>query len=483
MGVDVRVVSSCRGARPIRDWRMGGTTEAAGSVRLVISDPSLQHLVETWVSDAGWTLATDENTPEQWAIVAEVAGLPGPDLLAKVRTWSEQHPERQLVLLVATTDRSWLTGDLAEMVYDVLSTPLAGATFLASLRRAREKWSLGQELQRLRSDLDGRHRVSAWSAQSPGMREVMRQVDRVLTSDITVAIFGESGTGKEMVARAIHHGGRRASGAFVAINCAALPEALHEPELFGHERGAFRGAPGVHRGRFEQADGGTLFLDEVGELSALTQASLLRALQERSVRRMGGVEEIPVDVRVVCTSQKDLEAEVRAGRFREDLYFRLVVYTLRLPPLRERGDDLPALIYQTLEKHSADVGRRVEAVAPEALRALTSYSWPGNVRELENVLHRAMLSTDGNRIELEHLPHDIQDRNLEVGEPDGGEVVPMRELERRAIQKALRATGGSVEKAAKLLGMGRATLYRRLAKYESLGREVKVNEGEGNGEG
>jgi len=316
--------------------------------------------------------------------------------------------------------------------------------------------------------------------------ELGRQISHVLDSDVAVCVFGESGTGKELVARAVHQGGPRKSGPFVAINCASIPHSLLESELFGHERGAFTGATHTRRGRFEEAAGGTLFLDELGEMSPGTQASLLRALQEKKIRRVGGSGEITTFAWIVCATHRDLRAEVEAGRFREDLYFRLVVYPITVPPLRERVQDIPLLVGYFLQTLRGDVGRDVQRITPDALEALTRYRWPGNVRELQNVVHRCMLASRGHEITLSDLPHDVRTFALpslpysqtpHVGAtpisiaPIATDIVPLQELEKKAIERALRATGGSVGKAAKLLGIGRATLYRRIQSM-SLSREV-----------
>jgi DNA-binding NtrC family response regulator len=264
----------------------------------------------------------------------------------------------------------------------------------------------------------------------------------------------------------------------VALNCAAIPASLQESELFGHERGAFTGATQTRLGCFERARGGTLLLDEVGEMSPAVQAVLLRTLQERTVRRVGGSQEIPTDVRIVCATHRDLRSEVDAGRFREDLYFRLVVYPVKLPSLRDRVEDIPALIAHFLEKLGARSPHGVRHVAPDALEALMRHAWPGNVRELENVVHRSVLAAHSDQIELADLPPDLRSavangapRLVASSHPDndteGAEtVVPLRELEEREIKKALRVTRGSVGRAAKLLGIGRATLYRRIAEID-----------------
>jgi DNA-binding NtrC family response regulator len=311
---------------------------------------------------------------------------------------------------------------------------------------------------------------------SPAMRELSQQVELVMESDVAVCLLGESGTGKELVARAIHTGGPRRQGPFVAINCAAIPAALQESELFGHERGAFTGATQTRLGCFERARGGTLLLDEVGEMSGATQAVLLRTLQERTVRRVGGSQEIPVDVRIVCATHRDLRSEVDEGRFREDLYFRLVVYPIELPALRERREDTPLLAAHVLDKLRARTSHRVRGVSSDALEVLSRHAWPGNVRELENVVHRSVLSCKSEQIEITDLPRELRGHSPRAAadlQPDadellgrGDEILPLREIEHRAIRRALRATRGSVGRAAKLLGIGRATLYRRLAELE-----------------
>jgi DNA-binding NtrC family response regulator len=303
--------------------------------------------------------------------------------------------------------------------------------------------------------------------QSPPMRALARRIERVLDSDVTVAIFGESGTGKELVARALHAGGLRRQAPFVAINCAAIPESLQDSELFGHERGSFTGALRQRHGCFEQASGGTLFLDELGEMSASTQARLLRTLEERTIRRVGVTEDVPIDVRIVCATRRDLRAEMESGRFREDLYFRLVVYPIDVPPLRERSDDVPLLVAGILSRLATDPARGEVRVQPEALAALARYPWPGNVRELINVLHTSLLVCEGGEITLADLPLHLRDGARVVAAPTGAGVTPLRELERDAIDRALASTAGHVDTAAKLLGISRATLYRRMARRGS----------------
>jgi DNA-binding NtrC family response regulator len=394
--------------------------------------------------------------------------------------------DAELPIIVVTAQREIETAVAAMRAgaYDYITKPLDRDRLLLAVHRARERRELVINVRRLESALTERSVLGAIVGKSPPMRELAHQVQRVLESEVAVCVSGESGTGKELVARAIHSGGPRKRGPFVAINCAGIPESLQESELFGHERGAFSGATQMRRGCFEQANGGTLLLDEIGEMSLQTQASLLRTLQEKTIRRVGGSGEIAIDVRMVCATHRDLRAEVEAGRFREDLYFRLVVYPIHLPALRERVEDIPLLVGHFLRTLTSDVGRQVHRISPDVLEAMARHRWPGNVRELQNVVHRSLLACRGDEINLADLPPDIRELGLpSLGlsvVPSNGastnghaetEILPLRELERRAIQRALRATQGSVGKAAKLLGIGRATLYRRIATLD-LSRDV-----------
>jgi DNA-binding NtrC family response regulator len=295
--------------------------------------------------------------------------------------------------------------------------------------------------------------------ESAPMLELAGQIERVAPSKVTVAIVGESGTGKELVARAIHHRGPRAQRPFVAINCAAIPEFLQESELFGHERGAFTGATHTRLGCFEQANGGTLLLDELGEMSRSTQARLLRTLQERTIRRVGGSTELAIDVRILCATQRDLRAEVAAGRFREDLYFRLVVFPIEVPPLRERRGDVESLVAHAIRQLHPESAL---GVGQDALEALDGYSWPGNVRELFNVVHRGLLACKGDELTLADLPEHVR------GTPPRSGIRPLQELERTAIEHALKACGGAVTAAAEMLGVSRATLYRRIRDFRAV---------------
>jgi DNA-binding NtrC family response regulator len=376
-------------------------------------------------------------------------------------------PDLTILVVTANANIETVVEVMRAGAYDYVTKPLDRERFLAALSRALERVELLSRVREMarRDPLVFNEIVGV----TPAIRELNAQITNVLDTDIAVCITGESGTGKELVARAVHAHGRRRKGPFVAVNCASIPTTLQESELFGHERGAFTGALATHRGRFEQAHGGTLFLDEIGEMGLPTQAILLRTLESKTIRRVGGVADIPVNVRVLCATHRDLQAEVRAGRFRDDLYFRLVVYPIAVPPLRDRLADVPLLVAHVIRELRADVGRDVTGVSPEVLDALMRHDWPGNVRELRNVVHRAMVACKGDTIELADLQPSIRDRAapLPAAVPGPAADVPtLREMERDAIAKALAASNGNVTKAAKMLGLGRATLYRRIAELQ-----------------
>ena len=452
-------------------------------VVLVSRDSTTRALLRTWLEAVGFDVLEFEQGRDvlqretsEWVAVCldlELEDMGGMDVLRHLRARDALLP---ILVIAADQDTHAAVQAVRLGAHDSVTKPLERQRVLQSLREAaesrRERWRLLQsgpagEEEKLLGSLVG---------QSAPMRALVRQLQRVLQAEVPVCIFGETGTGKELVARALHEQGARARGPLVAVNCAAFAESLLESELFGHDRGAFTGAFATHKGCFEQAQGGTLFLDEVGEMSASTQVRLLRTLQERTIRRVGGTAEIRVDVRIIAATHRDLLEEVKCGRFREDLYYRLAVYPLRVPPLRERTSDIPLFIHHFLKKAGGGDKGRPGRVSREALEALLRYPWPGNVRELENILQRAALSCDGPQIELAHLPAELRalvlpavpkgfasTREVVAGpllEVDT--IVPIRELERREILKALAVTNGSVTKAARLLGLGRATLYRRL---------------------
>jgi len=302
---------------------------------------------------------------------------------------------------------------------------------------------------------------------SQGMMSVYKSVARAANSDATVLVLGESGTGKEMVARVLHSRSRRARGPFVPINCAAIPENLLESELFGHEKGAFTGAIGRRIGRFERATNGTLFLDEIGDMSLALQSKILRALQEREIERVGGASAVPIDVRIVAATNRDLQGAVAEGRFREDLYYRLAVVALTLPPLRERGSDMDLLASHFVAYYAREHARPIRAIAEEVFGAIRLHPWPGNVRQIRNAMERAVVMSDGEVLLPHHLPPDILHPQAARASEEPGEMplVTLEEMEKRMIRRALRETHDNLTMAADKLGIHRNTLRRKIAEY------------------
>ena len=379
-----------------------------------------------------------------------------------------EQPGTCVVLMTAHGSIDSAVEAMRKGAFDYLTKPLDRDVLLLAVSRALERTRLVSENRRLREELRGRFRVENLVGAHGSMQEVFRIVHKVARSNSTVLIYGESGTGKELVARSIHVTSDRRDRPFLAVNVAALPETILEAELFGYEKGAFTGADARKIGLFEHASGSTLFLDEVGELKRDLQVKLLRTLQEREVLRVGGTEPVPVDVRVVAATNRDLEREVREGRFREDLFYRLNVIPIVLPPLRARRTDIPLLVEHFLAKHGEPGRARV--IAPEALEALVVYSWPGNVRELESMVERMLLLADGDLVRLDDLPPAVRMRSqalvgdLPIEIPDEG--LDLDGLERSLILRALEKSGGNVTRAARLLGLSRRTLQYRLEKIQ-----------------
>ncbi|HXJ22127.1 MAG TPA: sigma-54 dependent transcriptional regulator [Polyangia bacterium] len=386
-----------------------------------------------------------------------------------LRAFSEQSPGTPVILITAFGDVTGAMEAIQRGAYDYVSKPFNIEELRLTVARALERRRLVAEQKTVPTDGKATQ-LQDIVGKSPVMLDVYKLVARVAASTATVLVEGESGTGKELVARSIHTHSPRASAPFVPVNCTALTESLLESELFGHARGAFTGAVAAKRGLFEAANGGTLFLDEIGDMGPKMQAQLLRTLQDGEVRPVGGSESIRVDVRLVCATNKDLEDEVKAGRFREDLYFRINVVTVHLPPLRDRREDIPSLVAHFLAKTARRERREAAAMSPEALRLLSGYAWPGNVRELENAIERAVAVAKGNVVLPSDLPPEVGG-SAALGVPggvsvtDGGIIADrptLGELERRYIQLVLGECSGNKKKAAEKLGIDRRTLYRAL---------------------
>jgi two-component system response regulator HydG len=414
-------------------------------------------------------------------------GLTGLELLRHVKAAGL---DADVVLLTAFGTVEEAVQAMKDGAVDFLTKPFQRAQLVRVIRKALERRELIQENRALQRRLDDLLSQGNIIGVSPVWRRMMTLVSQVADSSATALIHGESGSGKELIAHAIHERSPRRAGPFVAVNCAALPETLLESELFGHERGAFTGAAGRKEGRFELADGGTLFLDEVADLSPVTQPKILRVLQEGEFERVGGTKTIRVDVRIVTASNQDLSTLVREKRFREDLYYRLNVITINVPPLRERREDIALLAQQFLRVYAAKNNRALEGFSDDALRCLEGYSWPGNVRELENVVERAVVLARGHTVEIGELPPNVTERALFVvregaTEPAaGGEPAdylrvkigtPLAEVEQRLLEETLRMTRGNKTLTAKILGIDPKTVFRKLKAVEE--EEASTPEG------
>jgi DNA-binding NtrC family response regulator len=364
----------------------------------------------------------------------------------------------------ATVDEA--VSALKRGIYDFITKDFRMGELRKVVSKALETQKLLVENERLRQALKERSASGRMMGRSAAFLKIMQTVSQIAPMKSTVLLSGESGVGKELIADAIHHQSPRRTKPLVKLNCGALPEGLIESELFGHEKGAFTGAIQQRKGRFELADGGTLFLDEISEMPLATQVKLLRVLQEGEFERVGGAQTLKGDVRIIAATNLDLEAAVAAGRFRKDLFYRLNVIHLTIPPLRDRGEDIPLLALYFLDKFCLENDRPAMGFTPNAMLALKNYDWPGNIRELQNVVERAVALTTGNMVHLEDLPDDIRRHHPEDDKIVLPVGVTMEEIERLAILQTLKKTHGDKELAARLLGIGLATLYRRLKEME-----------------
>jgi DNA-binding NtrC family response regulator len=395
----------------------------------------------------------------------QMPGLSGLDLLEKVLA---DDPQQCVILMTAHGSVDSAVEAMRKGAFDYLEKPLERDNLVLTLLRAFERIGLVQENRVLQKRVASIKTIPNMLGEHPKMTEVFRVVAKIAATTSTVLIVGESGTGKELVARAIHEGSQRRDKPFMAINCAAIPDTLIESELFGHEKGSFTGASAREIGIFEASNGGTVFLDEIGEMNVSMQAKLLRAIQEKEIRRVGGKVNIPLDVRIVSATNKELEQEIKRGGFREDLYYRLNVIRINLPPLRERGNDVKTLAEFFVKKYSQASGIAMEGISRSALKLLMNYTWPGNVRQLESVIERAVLMAESNFIEPADLPVEISATSLLAGgipfdiPPEGLDI---EALEKGLICKAMERADWVIGKAAPLLGMSYKTLQYRLEKF------------------
>jgi two-component system response regulator HydG len=387
--------------------------------------------------------------------------LSGLEIVRKVKAST---PETEVIVMTGYPSYETALEAMDEGAYDYLNKPIDLNILRAKISKALEKQKLVRSNADLKRQLDKKYGFEGIIGGSEPMQEVFDTLRQVSASTATVLILGETGTGKELVARAIHANSPRRGNHFMALNCAALSETILESELFGHEKGAFTGATQARKGRFEYAHGGTLFLDEVGDLPAATQVKLLRVLEYGEVFRVGSNEPLKVDVRLIAATHKDLASLIREGVFREDLYYRLKVVTIELPPLRERLEDLPILIQSFLEEFSKLQGLKAPEITPAAMELLYNYDWPGNVRELRNCVESMVVLDKDGKIDAEDVPRYVkQPADAESASGVGG--VNLEEKEKESIRKALALCEGNREKAAKMLGIGERTLYRKIKRY------------------
>lgn len=459
-------------------------------VLTVDDDEEIRTLVGRWLERAAFRVETHASAETliqglkrtlPHAICLDL-GLPGMGGLEALTLIRRRHRTVPVIILTADTSVDSVVTAMQSGAYDYVPKPPDRTKLLTTVRNAIDRYRMSTRLAQLEREVSGQGFGRIVGRSTP-MREVFRQLERVAVSDITVLVHGESGTGKELVARAIHENSPRSEGPFIPVNCAAVPETLQDSEFFGHEKGAFTGAHQKKLGRFEQAHGGTLFLDEVAELAPGLQAKLLRVLQERTFERVGGTRLIESDFRLVAASHRDLAAMAQAGTFRADLYFRIAVFELELPPLRDRPGDLSLLIDALLERISAGPDQDPHRLSPATAQLFERYPWPGNVRELHNTLQRACVIAENGVIQPADLPARIRApladpaaSSLNAGRtttprpaasapPANAATMSLEELERWAIVTAMERSRGNVSEVIRRLGIGRTTLYRKLKQY------------------
>jgi len=405
-----------------------------------------------------------DSMPDLVLMDIQMPGINGIETLKRIK---EIEPLVPVVMMSAHGTIEKAVESMKLGAHDFITKPFASERLLVTVRNALMSSSLEREVDELRRELKNKYQFKNIVGQSGVMQEVFRNIEKVVNSNVTVLITGESGTGKELIAKAIHyHSKLRADKSFVAVNCSALPETLLESELFGHEKGSFTGATGRRMGKFESADGGTVFLDEIGDMTPAMQAKVLRVLQEREFERVGGNELVKIDTRVISATNKNLEDAVKKGEFREDLYYRISVFPIKLPPLRERKEDIPLIAAHFLNKYSLQEGKQIEQISPEALELLMAYHWPGNVRELENTIERAVVLATPPEIGARDLPASIRSLGeKKIYESDNKLSNWIEKLEEQALKQALLECEGNISQTAKKLGIGRATIYRKAKKY------------------
>ena len=439
-----------------------------GNIRILIVDdePVVRDSLASWFADEGYEVGTAESAKEalrrlqegRWDLGLLDIKMPGVDGLELQRKINEIDPSMTIIIITAYASVQTAVEALKDGAYDYIVKPFDPDQLAHVIRNALERKSLKAESRRMRTKIDEEVKGLSIIGESTQMRSVMELVEQVANTDSTVLILGESGTGKELIARAIHSHSERRYNPIVTVNCGALPEGILESELFGHEKGAFTGAQYRRKGKFEMANGGTVFLDEIGDIGPKTQSDLLRVLEEKKITRVGGNREIEVDFRVIAATNRDLKRLVEEETFRQDLYYRLNVFSIPLPPLRERKEDILLLAKHFLERFNLAMGKKVLGFTKNAEIKLQSYEWPGNVRELENAIERALVVCKGDRIDVKHFPF------IDIGASKTS-ARSMVEIEREHIHRVLLDCGWNISHASRILDIDRVTLYNKLKKY------------------
>jgi len=437
---------------------------------LIVDDEAIMRdSLTDWLMEEGYEPVAVEDgqkaiklaRTQPWNVVLcdlKMVGMDGIETMKKIKEINKDLP---VIIITAYATVNTAVESMKQGAYDYVVKPFDPEEVSHLIRKIISHQELLQENILLRQELKKVYQFRDIVGKNYKMQEIFELIGTVADSDASVLILGESGTGKELIARAIHYSSPRADKPFVSVSCSALPETLLESELFGYEKGAFTGAVKDKLGRFEEANGGTLFLDEVGDMKPETQLHLLRVLQEREIRRLGGTGVIKVDVRIISATNKDLERVVKEGSFRGDLYYRLNVVTIQLPPLRERKDDIPLLAERFLMKYNIKSKKKLEGISPQAMALLVRYDWPGNVRELENVIERAVVITKHPIIQSEDLPANIQN----FQESKGVKPKTIKEVEREHILHTLKENRWNISQTSKVLGIDRSTLYKKIRQY------------------
>ncbi|HVJ92402.1 MAG TPA: sigma-54 dependent transcriptional regulator [Labilithrix sp.] len=459
---------------------MSSAVQATGvrpRILIVDDEPEMANVIEEALTRRGYQAVQQNSADAAWDLLERedfdvvitdlnMRGMGGVELTARV---AKNRTDLPVIVITAFGSLETAIATLRAGAYDFITKPFDIDQLVVAMERALQNKRLRDEVKRLRAEVARTKPSADFVGDGPTIRKVHEVISRVADTDATVLVTGESGSGKELVARDIHKRSKRSGGPFIAINCAAMPESLLESELFGHVKGAFTDAKTSKRGLFVEASGGTLFLDEIGEMPAGMQAKLLRALEERSVRPVGGTSETAFDARLVAATNRDLESLVEGGRFREDLYYRINVVHVDLPPLRARGNDVLVLAQHFVAKLAEPMGKKVRGFSSAVAERLLSYSWPGNVRELQNCIERAIALARFEELIVEDLPPKVRDYKpsfIVVATEDPTDLVTMEEVERRYIQRVMEAVGQNKTQAAKVLGFDRTTLYRKLERYK-----------------